>query len=58
MGLGKVLEDINENYFRVEGLDGYLEWVKSAKELSNESAARAYEETGNPCIKKALEWSN
>lgn len=57
VGLGKVLEDINENYFRVEGLDGYLEWVKSAKELSNESAARAYEETGNPCIKKALEWS-
>ena len=31
VGLGKVLEDINENYFRVEGLDGYLEWVKSAK---------------------------
>lgn len=57
VGLGKVLEDIHENYFRVEGLEGYLEWVKNAKELSNESAAKAYEETGNPCIKKALEWS-
>ena len=39
----QVLEDIHENYFRVEGLEGYLEWVKNAKELSNESAAKAYE---------------
>lgn len=57
VGLGKVLEDINDNYFRVEGLAGYQEWVKNAKELSDQSAAKAYEETGNPCIKKALEWS-
>ncbi len=57
MGLGKVLEDINDNYFRVEGLAGYQEWVANAKELSNESAKKAYEETGNECIKKALEWS-
>lgn len=57
VGLAKVLEDINDNYFRVEGLAGYQEWVKNAEELSNDSAAKAYEETGNPCIKKALEWS-
>lgn len=57
VGLRKVLEDINDNYFRVEGLAGYQEWVKNAKELSDQSAAKAYEETGNLCIKKALEWS-
>ena len=57
VGLGKVLEDINDNYFRVEGLAGYQEWVANAKELSNERAKKAYEETGNECIKKALEWS-
>ena len=57
VGLGKVLGDINDNYFRVEGLAGYQEWVSNAKELSNESAKKAYEETGNECIKKALEWS-
>lgn len=38
VGLGKVLEDINDNYFRVEGLAGYQEWVANTKELSNESA--------------------
>ena len=32
VGLGKVLEDINDNYFRVEGLAGYQEWVANAKE--------------------------
>ena len=47
VGLGKVLEDINDNYFRVEGLAGYQEWVKNAKELSDQSAAKAYEETGD-----------
>lgn len=40
VGLGKVLEDINDNYFCVEGLAGYQEWVANAKELSNESAKK------------------
>ena len=30
-GLAAVLEDIQDNYMRVEGLDGYLDWVKTAE---------------------------
>ena len=56
-GLAAVLEDIQDNYMRVEGLDGYLDWVKNAEELSPQNLEKAYEKTGNVCMKKALEWS-
>ena len=56
-GLAAVLADIQDNYMRVEGLDGYLDWVKNAEELSPQNLEKAYEKTGNVCMKKALEWS-
>lgn len=56
-GLAQVLKNINENYTKVEGLDGYLRWVESAQELSDQSLEEAYEKTENLCMKKALDWS-
>ena len=56
-GLAKMLKEVNENYKRVEGLAGYVHWVSTAEELSDESLKEAYEETGNECMRKALAWS-
>ena len=44
-----MLKEVNENYKRVEGLAGYVHWVSTAEELSDESLKEAYEETGNEC---------
>lgn len=52
-----MLKEVNENYKRVEGLAGYVHWVSTAEELSDESLKEAYEETGNECMRKALAWS-
>lgn len=55
--LAKILVDVNENYKRVEELDSLLNWVSTAKELSNDSLKAELEKTGSPVLKKALEWS-
>lgn len=57
-GLAKVLEQINENYMIVEGLEDYLEWTRNTAELSEKSLEAAYQEKGTLCMKKALEWSH
>lgn len=56
-GLAKMLVEINDNYKRIEGLAGYIHWVNTTDELSEESLKEAYEETGNECIRKAIAWS-
>lgn len=56
-GLASVLSEIEDNYMKVEGLEEYLEWVRTADELSDQSLREAYEKNGNVCFKKALEWS-
>lgn len=56
-GLASVLSGIEDNYMKVEGLEEYLEWVRTADELSDQSLREAYEKNGNVCFKKALEWS-
>ena len=56
--LAKVLAEINENYMHVEGLDEYIYWVQTTKELSDQSVKEAFERTGGVCIGKAAEWSN
>ena len=56
-GLAKMLKEVNENYKRIEGLAGYVHWVSTTEELSDESLKEAYEETGNECMRKALAWS-
>ncbi|MFQ9393773.1 MAG: hypothetical protein ACLR2E_06080 [Lachnospiraceae bacterium] len=37
-----MLKEVNENYKRVEGLAGYVHWVSTAEELSDESLKEAY----------------
>lgn len=56
-GLAKMLREVNDNYKRVEGLSGYIHWVNTTGELSEESLREAYEDTGNECMRKALAWS-
>lgn len=56
-GLAKMLKEVNENYKRVEGISGYIHWVTTTDELSEESLRSAYEETGNECMRKAIAWS-
>lgn len=57
MALAIVLQNIHENYQRIEGLEEYVAWVEEAIELSPETLEPAYEASGNVCMKKALEWS-
>lgn len=56
-GLAIVLQNIHENYQRIEGLEEYIAWVEEATELSTETLELAFQESGNVCMKKALEWS-
>lgn len=56
-GLGRVLANIQDNYMNIEGLAGYIHWLMTTPELSEESLREAYERTGNVCLGKALEWS-
>lgn len=56
-GLAKVLGAINENYTKVEGLDEYLYWVQTARELSEKNLEEALQNTGSECCRKALDWS-
>lgn len=58
-GLLLALKEINEKYTEIEDLGSLEEWVKTTKELSNNSLIKAIEQ--NPeskCLRKALSWSN
>ena len=56
-GLATALEEINEKYKKIEGLDAFLKWAEETKELSNESLESEIEKVDNICLKKALSWS-
>lgn len=56
-GLARMLREIHDNYKRIDGLDGYVHWVSSTEELSEESLKKAYDAAGNECMRKALAWS-
>lgn len=56
-GLAVALEEINEKYTKIDGLEEFLRWAEETNELSNESLEKELESTNNVCIKKALEWS-
>lgn len=56
-GLAVALEEINEKYTKIDGLEEFLRWAEETNELSNESLEKELERTNNVCIKKALEWS-
>ncbi len=57
-GLLMMLEEINESYCSIEGLEEYKQWVDSTSEHSNKSLEKELEKRDGICLKKALEWSN
>ena len=56
-GLAIMLAEVDRQYTRIEAVETLEKWVKESDELSNASLARAIEETGSICLKKALSWS-
>lgn len=58
-GLALALEEINERYIPVEGLNEFIDWTHSTKELSNESLEGQIkiQKQNITCLKKALDWS-
>lgn len=56
-GLYKALEEINQKYIPIEGIESLGEWVTHTPELSNDSLKREMEKTGSPILQKALRWS-
>ncbi len=57
-GLAAALEEINEKYTKIDGLDEFLKWTNETKELSNESLEiNIPKVSNNICLKKALDWS-
>ena len=58
-GLALALEEINERYIPVEGLNEFIGWTHSTKELSNESLEGQIkiQKQNITCLKKALDWS-
>lgn len=57
LALEKILEEADEKYCRIEGMEELAKWVRNAKALSNQSVKEAWEQTGNPVFQKALSWS-
>lgn len=56
-GLAMALSEINEACCRIEGVERFAEWTETARELSNDSVAKAAKTEHNPCFTKALSWS-
>lgn len=56
-GLAMALEEINQNYCMIEGIEEFVQWTNSAKELSNSAIEKMIGQTGNPIFQKALSWS-
>ena len=56
-GLSKALQEINEQYTKIEDLDSLVYWVDTTNELSNDALKRAIEVNPSLALKKALSWS-
>ncbi len=56
-GLAMMLREVNEQYTKIEDLEALENWVATSDELSNNAVAKAIEQTGSVCLKKALSWS-
>lgn len=56
-GLAIILKEIDEKYTTIDGLNGYLEWVQTAKQFSNNFLSDYADKTNNICSQKALEWT-
>ncbi len=56
-GLSLALQEINEKYAPIEGVEVLVDWVEHSDELSNPALERELENNDNICLKKALSWS-
>lgn len=56
-GLALVLQEINDNYKKIEGLAELKLWVDSSKELSNRSLEEKLKSSNSDALSKALIWS-
>lgn len=56
-GLAMALQEIDEAYTKIEGLDILTDWVENSAELSNPALERAIRKNDNVALKKALSWS-
>lgn len=56
-GLAMALEEINEQYTPIEGIQDLRAWVEESKELSNPALETAIANGGAPILSKALRWS-
>lgn len=56
-GLAIALREINEQYIEIKGLDCFLDWINTTKELSNESLIEQISKSKTECLEKALQWS-
>lgn len=57
-GLAVALDEIDKKYTKIEGIEEFLAWTKTSKELSNASVKKMSEQSQNPMYLKALSWSN
>ena len=57
LGLIMALEEINETYCKIEGLDELKAWTQTTKELSNPALEAEVNRTGSAVLAKALSWS-
>ena len=57
LGLSMALSEINETYTAIDGIEKLKAWAENAKELSNGALEQEIERTGEPILKKALNWS-
>lgn len=57
LGLAMALEEINEQYTRIDGIEDLRHWTEETQELSNPALEAAIARGGAPILKKALRWS-
>lgn len=56
-GLAMMLEQINDTFCSVEGVEEFSDWTANAPELSNRALEQAAASAKGPCLAKALSWS-
>lgn len=56
-GLALALEEVNQKYTPIQGLEKLKKWTEESQELSNPALEGEIARTGEPVLKKALNWS-
>lgn len=57
-GLAIMLEEINETYCTIEGVEHFKKWTDESVELSNAALTNLMKENKEDIFQKALNWSN